>query len=46
MKKIINEDIQNDSEKHMKGKTIIPLTESHIRHIVQETLRRYLQLYK
>ena len=41
---IINEDIQNDSEKHMKGKTILPLTESHIRHIVRETLRRYLQL--
>ena len=41
---IINEVIQNDSEKHMKGKTIIPLTESHIRHIVRETLIRYLQL--
>ena len=27
-----------------ENKRIIPLTESHIRHIVRETLRRYLQL--
>lgn len=41
---IINEVIQNDSKKHMKGKTIIPLTGFHLRHIVRETLRQYLQL--
>lgn len=27
-----------------ENKRIIPLTESHIRHIVRETLRQYLQL--
>ncbi len=41
---IINEYAQNGLEEHMKENTIIPLTESHIKQMVRETLRRYLQL--
>ena len=44
IRQIINESIRIDLEKHRQENIIIPLTESHIKQKVRETLRRYLQL--